>query len=330
MLINSNIDNAALRSLEYLADNMRGRNFALAMRDEEGYLTVYPREHQPCQGGEMRKYKFKGAYDAGYKEGALLHGDDCTRPDDPRPGDLCHPFPDGTPEAIAVCLYTSQNADLMEFFLSDDSPYRKGIGGRKNVDIRKSGGRVSGLIFKNTSVDPTVLVNFLQFLQYDYSTVWPKLISAGMTPSEAAVSLILMGANDGTSIIPETYTYYFPLRASIRRIVEGDPHDLTGGTFRDRYDYNRPKIQDLFKAGKGEKVTIWAEELRKRSDVTGMYDTKAFSSVEKYVEAAKEVIREAMTPETKTEVSIGLPEALPIIEHPEPKKAKKTATKKAA
>lgn len=343
MLQNNRTDNAALRSLEFLADNMHGINFALAMRDQDGYLKIYPREDQPCQGGEMRKYKYAGRSDSCYVSGKKveLHGDECTRPDDPRPGDLSDPFPDGIPEAVAICLKDRpQNPEMVEFFLSEKSPYRKGHGGRENIVLRyNEHGDVSGYVFKNTEIDPTVFVNFLQFLRcQDYREMWKTLRGAGMTPQEIAVSFILMGPHDPTHNLVETHSYYFPVKASIRRIVEGDAFDLSGGTFRNRYDYNRSEVQDLFKARKGEEVTIWHKEMSERADLTGLYGMKKFSSLDKYVSAAKEVIADALAnPYTDTpKVSVGMSPlvgevSVPIIE-PTPKKSptKSKTTKKAA
>lgn len=285
----SHIDQSAIHSLRYLANQMHGCNFALAMRDKEGYLTVYPRENQPCQGGEMRKY-------------GKTHGEKCTRPDDRRPGDLTNPFPDGVVEAVAVRLRVHHDPEMMDFFLSSDSPYKKGFGSSKDVEVLTKDGLVSGLIFKNTDVDPTVLVNFLQFLHYrhDHHPAWKKMIELGATPAETAVHLTLAGGIPGqvskydpsqTDPLHMTYSYYFPMKASIRRIIDGNPFDLSGGTYRAGFDYNRPEIQDLFMAREGERETIWYEEVKKR--IAPDEKNLKIEGVEQYVEVMKEIISDA-------------------------------------
>ena len=91
-----------------------GYNFTLGMFHEDKY-KVWKRQNQPCQGGEMRKY-------------GLTH-DDSTRPDDPRPGDLIHPFPDGIPLAVG----TNVDKSNFDYFIHPTSPFKRAYTNEDNV-----------------------------------------------------------------------------------------------------------------------------------------------------------------------------------------------------
>lgn len=288
----------------------QGMNFHLLMK-QDGVLKPYSREHQPCQGGEMRKYRSS-------------HPGDCTRPQDGRPGDLQHRFPEGEPVAIGRS-YADLNMDrrMIEDILSE-GPYRKI--GLETTDVISDKDRCLGIVVMNLDVDPTLLVSMFQYINTvgHHHQVYHKMVGYGLTKAEALCSLMLW-SHDPRKSFGETYSYYFPTSASIRRIVEGDPHDLSAdpngqtGTFRQRYDYNRPEIQNLFRANKaeGEKVTIWQREMIERQGVKSIpkiakdyygpgkdyaYDHVVAESLEEYCRVAKEIITD------------GMKEALPHIE----------------
>lgn len=242
------------------AQDSSGINFCLVMRDKEtGELSVHRRQNQPCQGGEMRKYGKRSP----------------NRANDYRPSDLHSPFPEGIPEAVSW-YYPLISDRHLNFLLSDKSPYRKGFGSTSDVDVvRGKNEKMLGLVFRNTEVDPTVLVNFLQYMRSAHS--FDSYINDGMTDQEAFILNMMFNmtltdrplANGETHLVmmPQTNTYYFPAVASVWRILNGEPHDLTGGTFRDGYDYNRPKIQDLFAARGKEKRVNFSKEIFKRGIV---------------------------------------------------------------
>lgn len=238
----------AMKELTRLASNMTGANFALCMRENDGSLKIHTRENQPCQGGEMRKY-------------GETHKD-CTRPDDPRPGDLRHPFPSGIPEAVSVCLsiVNRNTKPVLEFITGQESPYRSVM---KDVRIIDDG-RLIGLVFLDTEVDSTVLVNSIQAIRSLNSVTHGIMQKTGLDAREAflfAMSGIHASSKEKELIVCGVYSYYFATNACIRRIWDGIPYDLTGGTYRDRYDYNRPAVQDLFMARQGEHKTNLLKEL---------------------------------------------------------------------
>lgn len=234
----------ALENLKKEVINLHGTNFGLLMRQESG-LRYYPRSNQPCQGGEMRKYK-------------KTHGDLCTRPTDPRPGDLCHPFPKGIVEAVSIHLQYGASKDrdtFLDALYGPDSIYLKGFNDPDTVlRLRRADGLTYGLVFTDTEVDPSVFVNSLQYLKEVRPSYFVRLLKTGFTPKEALiVSMLIQGTNVKDKIgIGATNSYYFSMYPSLRRLFESDPHDISGGLYRDGYDYNRKDIQDLFKRGEGE------------------------------------------------------------------------------
>lgn len=276
----------------------QGMNFHLLMK-EDGVLKIHSRKNQPCQGGEMRKYE-------------TSHPGDCTRPLDDRPNDLHHPFPKGEPVAVGRS-YRDYNLDrrMVEDILSE-GPYRKI--GLETTDVISEGDKVLGIVVMNLDVDPTLLVSMLQYINSvgHNHQLYHKMVGYGLTKAEALCAIMLW-QYDPTRSFGQTYDYYFPVSASIRRIIEGDPHDLSAdpdgktGTFRQRYDYNRPEVQDLFKA-KGEKVTNWQKEMVGRQGVKeivtvqpktqyhGEYTTSLTKaeSLEEYCRVAKEIIADGM------------------------------------
>lgn len=287
--LNDADDLKAYEELKKAGLSMSGVNFALGMRRDNGKVRVFKRTGQPCQGGEMRKYE-------------STHPGDCTRPNDPRPGDLRMPFPLGTPEAVAIHfnmpktkIYglkppTSEWSEFLTALYGPNSPYQPGTGSPWCVEFLIENDIPQGMILLDTEVDPTVFVNSLQFLNTmkGMYSVFSKYRAAGFTEAESL--LIMMLSNNDPSqagFFAKTFEYYFPTNASIRRILEGKPHDLSGGTLRDRFDYNRPQVQSLFAAGKGEVRTIFRKAMEDKGHVfekmvekPSPYSSRPYQSVE--------------------------------------------------
>lgn len=226
----------------------QGINFALFMRNDDGKIVCHERHNQPCQGGEMRKY-------------SSTHGEDCTRPNDRRPTDLKHPFPDGVPEAVAV-KFQGSNFSPREFQnLLSNGPYSRVIdsGSWDFFDEHQA------FLLLDTDVDSTAFVNLLQFIQSTSRFVYDDLLEMGFDEQEIPTILYLTSPGQSIRRGPvKPHAYYFSVNAAIHRVVKGEFTDLTGGTFRDRFDYNRPEIQDLYKAVDGETGTNFCQELSKR------------------------------------------------------------------
>lgn len=298
-------------NFEEALDNLKtmnrlvGANFTLLMEDE-GLYKVYERQNQPCQGGEMRKYW-------------STHGDDCTRPFDHRPGDLKTPFPKGNPVAVAQDMYSynthigekkiEQHNNMIDAIYSSESPYLRGFGSPESVlKIKGDKEMYHRVIYTDTKVDSTLLVNSLQYKNSCNFDTFRRYIEYGFTTREALALPMLMNTNiceslnpDGSTrkiIIPgATGTYYFSGHASLRRIFEADANDLTGGTYYDRYDYNRPEVQDLFMASDDEIGLNFGTEFHKlyqetygeptAKRVPGTYNTEYTCTDERLVDTIK-------------------------------------------
>jgi hypothetical protein len=300
---------------------MQGTNFALLMSEEgDGgtILKTYARPSQPCQGGEMRKYyKRRPMNEQGYqdsqKQPVILH-ENCTRKDDPSPGDLKMPFPPGRPEAVAVRIETYHspgtysNEDFnayVDAVYGPDSMYTKSLGGAEAIlKLSRDDGRYQTIVFTDTEVDSTVLVNSLQFFRTGSNPSRLKALKEiGFTTQEALIVCYMTGFTDFSQpqiIIDNPYAYYFSTVASLRRLFDGTPNDLTGGTFRDGFDYNRPNIQDLFKAGPDENGLIfqnvfnqkYLEKYKKKAYDTTGYDYVTNLTREQFYETTKEIFDE--------------------------------------
>ena len=213
-----------------------GINFTLVMRDSKDNLALYRRGSQPCYG-ELRKYK-------------STHGDECTQPKNHKPGDLHDPFPDGTPEALAIGWSPFNGIpkegalkELIDYVWSDASPWVKGFGGKSNIIIDQH-----GVILKDLKIDPTVLINLLKCMQgwcaYQKHDII-KLSNLGL-PINKIAGFYLAVRHGGGLLFPEVDNYTYPQRFSVRRFVDQNPVDLTGGTLADRFDYNRTDLSKVF------------------------------------------------------------------------------------
>lgn len=214
-----------------------GIAFCLVMRNKSGELRLRPRMNQPCWG-ELRKYK-------------STHGEEATK-EEHRPSDLRHPFPKGIPEALAI--HVGIENSLTEFLWSDESPWVRGFGSTKNyIKVKR------GVILKDTNIDPTVLVNLLKNSgDYRQSNLFDILTARGLTPLEAVFPCIFTGIWQEyiyTKIIPSPDTYTNAMTIDVDRVLTQNPHDLTGGTLRDRFDYERKDLHKLFHNPKGVNFT---------------------------------------------------------------------------
>lgn len=291
MLTNKEEHTVYAEARQFVAE-AQGTNFCLWMRQGDD-LVKFERHNQPCQGGEMRKYK-------------KTHPETCTRPDDPRPGDLRHPFPDGIPEAVAVRFRNPIPYEILDSIF-ESGPYSKVINRRSWTGISNDYCGKRGLFVRNTDFDPTAFVNLLQFLNSITPFVTDDLLKMGFDYDELPTIMYL--TNPGQSIrrgAVQQNSYYFSVNAAIHRVVNGEFTDLSGGSFKDGYDYNRPEIQNLYKAVGDETGTNFMQELNKRfkwrsygapdlyDPETGKFD---YSYTNELVPICREIIAEAIKKE---------------------------------
>lgn len=133
-----------------LQERDAGINFCLLMKDafkREEQLSFHPRFNQPCWG-ELRPYS----------------------EEEYRPGDLHHPFPDGTPIGLAIQFTwtTKEHLELYKYLLSEESPWVLGI---EDCELIIKEEIPVGIVLTDLNIDPTTLVNLLTLLHY---TLCPK------------------------------------------------------------------------------------------------------------------------------------------------------------
>lgn len=238
-----------------------GTNFSLAMRDKYGSLGVYPRVYMPCQGGEIRKYTDKNPND----KRAVAHGDACTRPESEKPTDLYAPFPSGVPELFGhrMSVGGESHQDAIRFLFSDESPWKKGFGSGGAVEFTEDDkGNIVGVVLLDMAIDPTVLVNLLWIYKDCANKNYQTYLDAGMTRHEAVMSIMMGGySNILQSALLQNNTYHYAQHLSVPRFMNADPNDLTGGTFRDGFDYNRKLINEIFEEKEEGKGVIFGRDL---------------------------------------------------------------------
>lgn len=257
-----------------------GTGFTLLMEypgnhgDHKDY-AIYPRFGQPCQGGDMRRY-----------------GEGSTQPHNERPSDLSQPFPEGKPSAIAFHNISNNKGQLTNLFdalISDDSPWRRGFGGWGNVHVYVDDKENPvGYILKSLDVDPTVLVNGVNFINtiINSATSFDILVDNGATPNEALCIMMMNGMGSINSICA-TWDYRHPPILSARRFFEGRPNDLSGGLYSQGVDYNRTFVQDVFLGERSNAGIIWDEDMKKRMKGTVL-------TPKVLVDHAKELFEEAI------------------------------------
>jgi hypothetical protein len=283
-----------LKALLKSPEKMGGICFTLAMRGEDQKIILYKREHQPCYG-ELRKYK-------------KIHDAEATQPEN-RPGDLNHPFPEGTPEALSIGLsdwrnyewldgkqvttsLVPKNQKFFDYILSDESPFVKGFGGAKNIVWNK---KKFGFVLLDLSVDPTVLVNLLKYMQTIHhrrdgdlhKTSFDDLVELGLTNQEAFLATYLCNFTHDYPgpKLDEVYDYVFPLKADLQRIFDQNPVDLTGGTLRDRFDYSRKNLHKIFWSDTG--VNFYSEISKVFPRKKGPRDSGLQMTVEEFIQYFK-------------------------------------------
>lgn len=199
------------------AAEIDGLGFALTM-EHEGVVKTYIHDHQPCFG-ELRKYK-------------STHGDECTQPKDYRPGDLYTPFPEGTPIAVGF-RFNHDRAGFINATSGQDSPWRRGINPESLV-IEPDKKHIL-FVITDTDLDPTVTVQYVNMAKGLYQE--PRIYD-DLSLNENILYSIRM-SNPGSG-------YYFSDYVNVKRFLDSDPYDLTGGTFQNRFDYNRKRLHEVF------------------------------------------------------------------------------------
>jgi hypothetical protein len=198
-----------------------------------------------------------------------------------KPTDLFWPFPVGEPLALAVPTpyaryYTLDKKEswntLMEgvVYNKDVSPWRSCLA--DSYIVYNKNGYVSGIVFTETDFDPTVMVNMNRKVAnnigqtYDHIHNFEWYLSKGASPLEAF--LLTHGMYRDGKMLSQNSNTYTALgdEPDYARLLQGLPNDLTdGGTFRQRYAYNRPKNDYLF-SGQQDFARLVGKKLGRKGD----------------------------------------------------------------
>jgi len=245
-------------------------HFTMVMKDPDtGVYSFHDRPKQPCIGGNLRKY-------------GKSHPDDCTRPSDSCPSDLDNHwgnrrsndgpkwrFPDGIPSGVGYHTgFDSKNTEYVKLCYSAKSPWVRGFGCADAVDLLYRGDSIVGVVIKTGDFDPTVLIHLQKHLQGNHISVFEKAVAKGFTEEEALV-LTAYTAVEGIyydemkhvfdpsrPVFTPADSYQFDGRSSIKRMINQEPLDLTGGLWSDRYDYHRPHLALVFRDKEKDKTSF--------------------------------------------------------------------------
>lgn len=267
-----------------IVNTLQGTSFVLAVRDKFGSIGFYPRTSQPCYG-EMRKYSNKNH---NHKK-AVEHGD-LAKSGKQKPTDLYCPFPSGEPEMIGfyigswgIITKTDQKyLPIINFLFSDKSPWVKGFGSAKAVELVWKDKKLNGFVVKTSDIDPSVLVQMLWTIRYTQLQQFQNFLDAGASMKEACLLMLPQGNS------------YGPKKCDVRRFLQGDPRELSGGTLREGGDYARSWSSQPFGA-----EACWhsddAEEFNKKVPITvptGTYPKMKTLTPHERIEKLREYIRE--------------------------------------
>ncbi len=278
---------------EYVHKHSNGSfNYApLHQEEDDGPFNYYERTGLPCYG-ELRPYA-QGLSGNGPYEPLLM-------PEKQRevykPTDLFYPFPQGNPVAVAVAFspFDADGTKMIEDVVLNPglSPWREVLKGFEIIYDKKD--RFIGIVITNTHINPTTMVNMFRKINRHHqnsSSEYTKLLASFHTLSrlEAFVLAQMYYMSEKTKVIFYSGNDYNPMddNPDFTRVFNGTPIDTTGGTFYDRYAYDRPRIDFLWGVGKGR----LSDNVKARTGKTGHYAYHTWEHMPIIVEEFLKLVR---------------------------------------
>lgn len=235
-------------------------SWSLITEEKDGTFSFYERPSQPCYG-EMRPYAIinHSGYDGQnyfemkqYAEPELLPKSQRTVT---MPHDLYAPFPTSIPKAVSVALnYNKATQPILEtiVFNPDVSPWRKVL---KDVTLLYADDtyeRLNGIMINDTTVDPTVMVHMFRKTNQIHSSQINDIIKHFPEANPLAAFVLGQAMNGSVDRFQISdiidYGNWSGNNQDWSAIMNGTPYDYTdGGTFKERYAYNRPRIDYIWK-----------------------------------------------------------------------------------
>lgn len=190
--------------------------YVLAMADDNGEVTYHERTRQPCYG-EMRIYNPKGW----------------------KPGDLHHPFPDGTPIGISVNLkgyhvgYRGLNtkSEGFKFVFGEDSLWAPLLSGRLVMTDDND-----GFVMTSTDFDSDYWFSFLLTIRSidSNSTRFDAYRNAAVSPLTAWVAAMQTQMRSQDVLFNPSNLYSMAYPCSFKNLLNRTPLSFQGGTFAER------------------------------------------------------------------------------------------------
>lgn len=264
---------------DFTTKNYGRVSYILAMREESGELKLHHRANQPCYGELRKYFAtHEDQYTDPEPHDEYRPGDLHDPFPEGTPEGLGLNFNNWdtifSQEGSVVKELIPVRDRLIRYAFSENSPWRRGIvpGTIEFVEapvvikasfpdhIKKNSytafgkdkfetNAIAGIIMRDLSVDPTVSVNLFNNIKWVFSTE-SAMGFAKMLFDQGASDLEVLGLlqiaiihriwSEESELRASDYrNYYHPSFLDWRRFSTGDPHNLTGGLLKDRYDYNR-------------------------------------------------------------------------------------------
>jgi hypothetical protein len=213
-----------------------------------------------------------------------------------KPSDLYYPFPQGSPVALAVA-FSPFDADgtamIKDVVLNPEiSPWREVLKEFELIYDKK--GRFIGIVITDTHINPTTMVNMFRKINRHHqnsSPLYTRLLASFSVLSKLeAFVLAQMCYSAGNDILMfYSGNDYNPMddNPDFTRVFGGTPIDTTGGTFYDRYAYDRPRIDFLWGVGKGR----LSDNVKARTGKTGTYAYHTWEHMPIIVEEFLKLVR---------------------------------------
>lgn len=233
-------------------------NFTITVSIPQPHGTAYEaffRDNQPCYG-ELRKYK-------------SVHGEQATQ-NEHKPSDLYSPFPFyGTPCGVTAGFDLGEGGDksMQEFmtYMLCKSPYSKTFG---KVSTRLLKNRYFVLSWDDGEFDPTAAVNMLTHIRAakwgSSVKVWEECIKGGMSEDDALFTILFLTNPLGSKAgIGSVSGYISTSKPSYKNFIAGNCNKkLSNGLFKERKDYNRKDMHDVWLDPNNPNNTMLAAYLR--------------------------------------------------------------------
>ena len=116
------------------------------------------------------------------------------------------------------------------------------------------------MVMADTNVDPTVIVNLFNIIRSIDLNSYPHYKDLLSIKEYVLLAMqfagLAVGSNKVISYLSDgRLDYYSARHIDVNKYFSGQSNDLTGGTLRDRFDYNRPEFHDVFKIKSVSKLT---------------------------------------------------------------------------